>query len=304
MKGNVFDIQRYSIHDGEGIRTVVFLKGCPLRCRWCSNPESQAGHPEVFYISSRCIGCRTCVNSCPNGEVEAVPDTEASSYRIVVHHDRCRGDLSWVKACPTGALRVKGKWMESREVFDEILKDEVFYRRSNGGVTLSGGEPLLQPEFAEEILSMCREAGIGTAVETTGDVPWETLEKIRPLTDLFLYDIKAMDTNVHREWTGRGNERILENLKKLASSGAKIMVRTPLIPGVNDRKEDVLSILSYLKECGVTRYDILPFHQMGSGKYESIGISYSLSDMKVQEDAYIEEIKRLIEDMGFDRKFA
>ena len=115
MKGNVFDIQRYSIHDGEGIRTVVFLKGCPLRCRWCSNPESQAGHPEVFYISSRCIGCRTCVNSCPNGEVEAVPDTEVSSYRIVVHHDRCRGDLSWVKACPTGALRVKGKWMESRE---------------------------------------------------------------------------------------------------------------------------------------------------------------------------------------------
>ena len=315
MKGSVFDIQRYSIHDGGGIRTVVFLKGCPLRCRWCSNPESQAGHPEVFYIKSRCIGCRTCVHSCPNGEVEAVPDpgeyassgsagpdTEEPSFQIVVHHDRCIGDLSWVKACPAGALRVKGEWMESREVFEEILKDEVFYRRSKGGVTLSGGEPLLQPDFAEEILSLCRGAGISTAVETTGDVPWEIIDRIRPLTDLFLYDMKAMDTQVHRTWTGRGNEQILENLRKLAKAGARIMVRTPLIPGVNDREEDILKILAFLKECGITHYDILPFHQMGSGKYESIGIPYTLAELKVHEDAYVEELRRMIEEKGFDRE--
>ena len=298
MKGNVFDIQRYSIHDGEGIRTVVFLKGCPLRCKWCSNPESWAPHPEVFYIKSRCIGCRTCVHTCTGGEVEDTPDG------ILVHHERCTGDLSWVKACPTGALRVKGEWMEDRKVFSEILKDRVFYQRSGGGVTFSGGEPLLQADFVLEVLKMCRASGISTAVETTGDVPWESLEKVRPYVDLFLYDLKALDTQVHRQWTGQGNERVLENLRALAAAGAKIMVRTPLIPGVNDQIEQVRSVIAFLKDIGVQRYNILPFHQYGSGKYESIGIPYSLADLKTHDDSYIDEIRRLIDDEGMSRSYS
>ncbi len=297
MAGNVFDIQRYSIHDGEGIRTVVFLKGCPLRCKWCANPESWTAHPQLFYVKSRCIGCRTCLAACRQGEVEATEE----GIRIV--RENCTGDLAWTDACPTGALCVKGRWMDAEEVMSEVCKDEVFYRHSGGGVTLSGGEPLLQAEFAVELLSHCKNKGISTAVETTGHIPWEVLEKAAPFTDLFLYDLKSMDTRVHREWTGKGNEKILGNLKKLAALDTDIMVRTPMIPGVNDSREEIRAIMDFLKECHISKYNILPFHQYGSGKYESIGIPYALAEQKVHEEAYVQEIQEMIEREGFSRKF-
>ena len=237
IKGNVFDIQRYSIHDGPGIRTVVFLKGCPLRCKWCSNPESWNESPQLFYAASRCIGCRTCVTVCTNKEV--TPEDRG----VKIHWDRCKADkLDWVEQCPTKALTVKGKWMEISKVMSEIEKDIDFYRQSKGGITLSGGEPLLQPEFSYELLRLCNEKGIHTSVETTGCVPKENLEKILPVVDLFLYDIKLADTHKHKEWTGIGNEEILENLRWISKQSKKIFVRTPMIPEVNDKEQNILDI--------------------------------------------------------------
>ncbi|PWJ51858.1 glycyl-radical enzyme activating protein [Faecalicatena contorta] len=287
-QGNVFDIQRYSIHDGPGIRTVVFLKGCPLRCKWCSNPESWQEYPQLFYAASRCIGCMSCVENCPNGEVTAEDG-------LKIHWEKCRHEnLQWTDVCPTKALSVKGKPMTTEEVFSEIMKDAAFYRRSNGGVTLSGGEPLLQADFAEGLLKMCKEEGIHTAVETTGFVSRGNLEKVLPYTNLFLYDLKSADSRVHKEWTGVDNHKIMENLQWLAGQGTDIFVRTPMIPGVNDKEQDILDIIEILQRNKICNYDILPFHQYGSAKYTSCGIEYTMQDVKAHEEEYVEKIRNMI----------
>lgn len=295
MKAKVFDIQRYSIHDGRGIRTVVFLMGCPLRCKWCANPESWEDKPLLFYVKSRCIGCRTCVAACPNHEMAA----EADHVRVC--RENCSGEYAWVQDCPTGALGVKGKEMEVSEVLEEIRKDKVFYDRSGGGVTFSGGEPLLHKDFVLELLKACKAEGIQTAVETTGFIKEEDLLQVQPFTDLFLYDIKSMDTEVHRRWTGQGNEQILGNLRALAKTGAQIMVRTPVIPGVNDTEEDICEIMDFLEECGIRKYGILPFHQYGSGKYEAAGIPYALSGLQPPDEDYVGQISELIRRRGFQK---
>lgn len=290
LKGNIFDIQRYSIHDGPGIRTVVFLKGCPLRCKWCSNPESWKTEPQLFYASSRCIGCLTCVKNCPNKEITA------KEGKLQIHWERLEhNQLGWAETCPAKALSIKGKWMGTDEVYAEVAKDMAFYKRSGGGVTLSGGEPLLQAEFAAELLHMCREHGVHTAVETTGCVPLESIQKVMGVTDLFLYDLKSADNKVHERWTRTGNDRILENLRWLSGKGADIFVRTPIIPGVNDRERDILEIIEILQEDEISNYDILPFHQYGSGKYLSCGIKYAMQDIKPPEDSCVEKIKDIIQ---------
>lgn len=294
IKGNVFDIQRYSIHDGEGIRTVVFLKGCSLRCKWCANPESWDMKPQLFYIKSRCIGCHTCVHTCKMQEIESI------SGGIQIHWERCGKDYSFVDACPTGALSVKGKYMLVDEVMKEVEKDRPFYDESNGGVTLSGGEPLVQQSFALALLRECRNKGISTAIETTGNIMWTRLKEVVPFVDLFLYDLKTMNSETHEHWTGQRNELILENLKRLASLGADIMVRTPIIPDVNDQIADIENIVAYLKTCGIKKYDILPFHQYGSGKFESIGQKYTLMDLKAPSDEKINNFRKIIQEAGFD----
>ncbi len=295
-KGNVFDIQRYSIHDGPGIRTVVFLKGCPLRCKWCSNPESWKEGEQLFYAPSRCIGCLTCVKACKNGEV-------TNENGLHVHWERCiPGNLGWVEQCPTKALSVKGKWMEVEAVFKEVAKDTPFYIQSGGGITLSGGEPLLQSGFAFELLKACKEAGIHTAIETTGDVPRENLESVLSVTDLFLYDMKAADSQTHKVWTGRENDRILKNLEWLSEKKANIFVRTPMIPGVNDTKQQILDMIDILQRFGIRNYDILPFHQYGSGKYQSCGLDYTMQDVKPHSEEYVDEIRNMIQSYGFCTK--
>ncbi len=292
MKGNVFDIQRYSIHDGKGIRTVVFLKGCPLRCKWCANPESWKLEPQLFYKKTSCIHCHMCIDTCQNSEVTLEND------KIKLHN----GNYDFVRVCPTEALSVKGKWMTVDEVMNEIRKDIPFYKQSNGGVTISGGEPLRQFEFTKELLEVCKKEGIATAVETTGHVDTKALNEIVPFVDLFLYDIKMMDSDKHKEWTGVGNALILHNLKEI-SSKADIMVRTPMIPNVNDAKEDMQAILDYLKECNIKKYSILPFHQYGSNKYEAIQIPYKMHDVKMHSEEYVEEIKEYIKMQGFSEEF-
>lgn len=297
MKGNVFDIQRYSIHDGKGIRTVIFLKGCPLRCKWCANPESWGEKPELFYIKSRCIHCKTCVKVCKNGEVQE------KNGEIIVDHRKCTEDLQWTQACPTGAMCVKGHCMTGDEVLKEIRKDKVFYQYSDGGVTFSGGEPLLQVDFLTEVLKTCKEEGMNTTVETSGAVPWESFEKVMPYVDLFLFDVKTMDEEIHKQYIGTSNRRILENLKNLAQAGCNIMVRTPMIPGVNNRQEDIRKIMKYLKNCKICKYNVLPFHQYGSGKYESIGREYSMKEVIPEQEERIKKIYDLIEQEGFEREF-
>jgi len=298
MNGNIFDIQRYSIHDGCGIRTVVFLKGCPLHCKWCSNPESQQPEPSLFYSESTCIHCFTCVRSCPNHEI-----TEAPDGRLRIDWAQCRNtDLAWTDCCPTNALRIKGCRLSIEETLREIRKDIPFYG-CDGGVTFSGGEPLLQAQFIRSVSEQCAAEQISTAVETAGMVPWDSLDLVRPVTGLFLYDVKTMDCALHQKWIGTDNRLILSNLRRLSSTGANIMVRTPLIPGVNDTVESVQEILNYLRECGIHKYSVLPFHQYGSGKYKACGMPYELESLQPLPEEKVREFQDMIQSEGFSMSF-
>ena len=286
IRGNVFDIQRYSIHDGDGIRTVIFLKGCPLRCRWCSNPESQSSEPQLFYSQSRCIRCLSCVSASADGEITA------SDQGPVIHWQKCGGKqaIELAGVCPADALMVKGQRMTAEEVMQVIRRDRMFYDRSGGGVTLSGGEPLMQPDFARHLLKACREEGIRTAVETTGYVPWDHISRILPYTDLFLYDFKSPDPEIHRSWTGADNKRILQNLIQLKTAGACIHVRVPVIPGMNDQADTIGKMAAILDQLGISARSLLPFHQYGSGKYRSCGIPYTMEAVQQLPDERMKEL--------------
>lgn len=271
LVGNVFDIQRYSIHDGPGIRTTVFLKGCPMRCKWCANPESWSAVPQLFFSRARCIKCGSC---------SLVDGITMGENGPVIEREKCRDMERAAMVCPAGALSIKGRGMTIEEVLFEIKKDIPFYKRSGGGVTVSGGEALLQAEFTVELLKACKEMGLHTVVETCGNVPWENMEAVIPYTDQFFYDVKIVDEELHKEYTGQSNAAILENLKKLAAAGVDICVRTPLIPGVNDKEEELLAIAHALKEFGIAKYELLAFHQYGKGKYESCGMKYELGHLE------------------------
>lgn len=288
-RGNVFDIQRYSIHDGDGIRTVIFLKGCPLRCRWCSNPESQSGGPQLFYSQSRCIRCLSCVKASADGEITA------DGREPVIHWLKCGGEtaLKLAEARPADALLIKGREMTIEEVMQVIRRDRMFYERSGGGVTLSGGEPLLQPDFAKGLLKACRQEGFSTAVETTGHVPWENISGILPFTDLFLYDFKSPDPDIHRDWTGVDNKRILQNLQQLKTAGANIHVRIPVIPGMNDQPETLRKMAGMLDRLGIGTRSLLPFHQYGSGKYRSCGMAYSMEEVQPLPETRMAELEEV-----------
>jgi pyruvate formate lyase activating enzyme len=295
----VFDIQRYSIHDGPGIRTLVFLKGCPLCCRWCSNPESWQLGSQLFYSSSECIHCGECTKVAPKHGI-----TINDQGRLDINFSLLnKNDLSWVKVCPAGALRIKGFSMSVDDVFETVMRDEIFYRRSGGGITLSGGEPLLQKDFAKALLLFARQECISTVVETTGQVPIETLLAVVHCVDLFLYDFKIFDGDKHLRYTGGPNNRIKENLEILVKKGSNVLVRMPLIPGINDDEENIEQTLAYLCRIGVRHFTVLPYHQYGSGKYQSIGSSYSLAAIVPPETALIEKMNNRVVDAGFLLKY-
>lgn len=250
MKGTIFNLQRFSIYDGPGIRTTVFLKGCPLRCAWCHNPESQSIKPEIMFYSEKCIGCGRC-------DGIALDDT---SFH-----------------CLNGAREACGKTVSSDEIIAEVVRDKVFYDNSGGGLTLSGGEPLLQFDFSMVLLQSAKENGIHTAIETCGFVKPEYIEKIAGYTDLFLYDYKETDSDLHKKFTGQGNELIISNLRLLDSINKPVILRCPIIPGYNDRAEHFAAIGNIVNELdNILRVEVEPYHPLGEYKYACLGLKYGL----------------------------
>ncbi len=253
-KAIFFDIQRNSFVDGPGIRTTVFFKGCNLKCAWCHNPESQSAKPQMMFYKDKCTGCGKCKSVCP------------------YHLEQCELCGNCTLYCPVDARKVCGKEHTVDEVLKEVLKDKAFYETSGGGVTFSGGECMLQIDFLAEILKKCKENGIHTAVDTAGHILFENFEKILPYTDLFLYDIKIFDSQKHKQYVGVSNELILENLKKLFERKAKLWIRIPIIPDVNDSIEEIQKIKDFLKTIGTAeKIELLPYHAMGENKYRAIG---------------------------------
>jgi pyruvate formate lyase activating enzyme len=271
--GLVTNIQKYSIQDGPGIRTTVFLKGCPLRCWWCHNPESLSPQPEIVVFESRCLGCGNCKKVCPTGAVvSAVDKVEHSGASCIL----C-GDC--VTACPTGALQLIGKRMTVTEVMTEVLKDRLFYEDSGGGVTFSGGEPLAQPLFLKELLEGCRACGLHTAVDTCGYALREHLLSVAPLTDLFLYDIKITDDAKHRHYTSVSNVPILENLTALGKIHNNIWLRMPIIPGLNDDDENLEAVARFVASVpAVRQVNLLPYHKTGIAKFNRLRQTYHLEE--------------------------
>jgi pyruvate formate lyase activating enzyme len=295
IKGIVFNIQRYSIQDGPGIRTTVFLKGCPLRCAWCSNPESQNPRPEIAHRDSLCTQCGRCVDVC---EAQAISIGEKS---ISINRRLCTNCGRCAAVCLPGALKVFGEEMSAAEVFRQVKKDEEFYRESGGGVTVSGGEPLFQPDFVKALFKLCYNAGIHTCIETCGLASVKALEKVLKYTSLVLFDIKLADPAAHRQWTGRRNETILRNLGLVMQKGIPVIIRVPLIPGINDTDEALEDIArlaaGFLKKHG--NIELLPYHRFGLGKYQMLDRKYRLEELTTQPEAQIQRARQIFESAGF-----
>ena len=292
-KGLVFNIQRFSVNDGPGIRTTVFMKGCPLRCQWCSNPESQALYPEIMTISRDCIRCNECVEICPTGAVSF----DETGVRI--DRDKCDLCMKCAHNCPSKALQVVGEYMDVHEVMKEIKKDRLFYRNSGGGLTVSGGEPMAQWEFVRALLAESKRASLHTVLDTSGYAPWDTLAKIIKYVDLVLFDVKCVDPVKHEAMVGKNNKLILSNAEKVASR-VPTWLRIPLIPGFNDSKADVEDMARFASKIPFEKVSILGFHKFGEQKYERLGRECSCSSVLQPEDSYLEAFRDMFLESGLN----
>ncbi len=294
-KGLVFNIQKFSLHDGAGIRTLVFFKGCPLICKWCSNPEGQSFSPELSYSIDKCIGtteCNRCTDLCGRNAIR-----QNGNGRINIVRKHCDNCGECVDACPSKALEMLGKQMTPEEIIKTVEEDGSFYVRSGGGITLSGGEPLSQAEFAHQLLKTAKSRGLNTAVETSGICSWEAMEAVGFHVDHLFFDIKCMDSKKHEKTTGVANELILENFKKFCRRFQKttITVRTPVIPGVNDSVADIVAIGSFLKGTGkVLNYELLPYHRFGEDKYDKLGKKFEMNGAKPPSDEQMKMLRKII----------
>lgn len=269
VTATISHISRCSVHDGPGIRTVVYLKGCGLRCRWCHNPETFSMNSIVMYNPIKCIHCSRCVNICPDCH-------KITGNDLVLEREKCTLCGRCVECCPSTALSFCGETKTVEEVLTTVRKDKPFYDESGGGITLSGGECLLQPVFAAALLKACKEEGIHTAIETALFVDWAAIEQVLPYTDLFFADVKCADSATHREYTGHGNERILDNLYRLSHLSDAITVRIPLIPGVSGTSENMRATGALLQKCGpgVKNAELLRYNPLGSSKYDFVGLPF------------------------------
>ena len=293
MEATIFNIQKFCLHDGPGIRTTVFFKGCNLRCKWCANPESQKMAQQMTLDKSKCAGCGACAAVCPQN-ARNMKEFPHVNEALCNHCGAC------VDACPNRAVAVEGSTMTVEQVLAEVRKDKVFYDTSGGGVTLSGGEMLLQLPFALDLAHRCHEEKIHVAVETAGAVPEEKFRAMVTEMDYVLMDLKHYDSDSHRIGTGQGNEQVLANLKILRDSGVPFLVRIPVIPGFNDKKEDGAAFTRLLKEMDILHVQLLPFHRLGCHKYELLGMAYDYADVPTMQAEELKDYSREFTRMGIE----
>ncbi|MHA2272903.1 MAG: glycyl-radical enzyme activating protein [Candidatus Hodarchaeales archaeon] len=289
--GIIFDIQDYAIHDGPGIRTLIFLKGCPLRCKWCSNPEGQLFKPELMHSQVRCKKCGKCIQICPHHAVTIPPDGFPQFDRKL-----CRAckDKPCVKACSNHALRIAGSTITAHDLFNRVRQNSLLYRNSGGGITLSGGEPLSQPEFASAFLKHCATIGLSVGVETCGYFSWDKNSDLLMDLDFVFFDVKCVNSELHKEVTTVYNELIFQNLQKLTQlESSKIIISIPVIPGVNDSEENLLQTLEIIEQLGITKIRLLKYHNLGETKYEELGRPYPMQSGLKLEDERFANLNRL-----------
>jgi len=286
-RGQVFDIKHYAVHDGPGIRITIFLKGCPLNCVWCHSPESQSRSPEILTNQEKCIGCGNCVKACPVDAVKSPGE---------IDREACNVCGACAEVCYANAIEIIGGEKTIEQVLVEVEKDRELLMVSGGGVTLSGGEPMAQPEFTLELLKHLKQEGYHTALDTSGYSPWVKIKQALDYTDLVLYDLKHMDSSKHQQYTGVKNELILENLDRISGHGKRIWVRVPLIPGVNDDEEHIKTLIEYVRDLNVERTFFLPYHEIGVPKYEALNRVYDYSGEPHSLDR-LKEIKKQASEM-------
>lgn len=293
---NIINIQKFSVHDGDGIRTTIFFKGCMLNCWWCHNPESQSFTPELLYNAERCTGCTRCMEVCPQHGIRMV------NGQFLADRTKCDACGTCADACLNNAREVCGRTYTIKELIREIEKDQMFYEESGGGVTLSGGESMLQdPEYMEQLCRQLHRKGFNIAVDTCGFAPWSTYERVLPYVDTFLYDVKLIEPERHKKYMGQDNALILENLKKLSAAGANINLRIPLITPVNTSDQDIQDIISFLKEndIRIVKTNLLPYHNTGNHKYEKLGEEYKGINFERPTDERLEQIRQQFIGAGF-----
>jgi len=298
--GTIFNIQRFSIEDGPGIRTTVFMKGCPLRCVWCHNPEGIEGRKQLMWFDVRCIGARDCLKACPLGALEL------GKGGMRIDRERCDGCGLCQEACPAGAIEVVGRRITAREAFEEVARDEAFYRNSGGGLTVSGGEPTMQPAFVAELMELCREAGIPTALDTCGYCADDSLERLLPLSDMALIDLKLMDEAKHLELIGVELAPVKRSAATISHAGIPVWVRTPIIPGCTDTDGNIAAIAGFIKSemPNVERWDLLSFNNTCGSKYQRLGMTWELDGAALITKARMEELADVARSSGCDVHWA
>ena len=299
VTGCVFNVQRFSIQDGPGIRTTVFMKGCPLACHWCSNPESMNSFPEIAHRDTLCNGCGDCLKICP---LEAIIlSSSDGKFEIKIDREKCNNCGKCIEVCTPGALKFYGQTMSLDEVFDEVKRDSHFYSNSGGGVTAGGGEPLSHEDFVAELFRRCKRIGIHTTLDSCGYASVSALEKVLSETDLVMFDLKLMNSRLHRQFTGRNNEVIHRNARLVVAKGVQMIIRIPLITGINDSDENLIETARFVSELNNSLHvDILPYHRFGESKYKMLDRVYPLGDLKSPNKEHVQRAMEIFKERGLD----